>query len=258
MRGTKYRTLFIPLSRITPHPLVQRAFDQRWGDFIAANFDPDAFRDPLVVPDGRGGYHVWEGQHSCYGARKALGADQEVPCRVYEEIPPERLARLQHLMNTGRKAWNALDSFRMKQLSKDKAALDITKVLEDAKLRLHYQKSDSSVAAIKAIEWIYSACGRDALIRALGILRGAWGGDPDAYHTNVLRGTGLLVHRYNGELNDSELAAKLAKDSTPGDLIGRARSKHKNDGISVVAAIAALMVNTYNKKRTAHRLDGWS
>jgi hypothetical protein len=258
MKRTKYRSLDLPLAKIEPHPLVQRCFDKVHGDNIAANFDPDAFGELYVVKHGvKDKYLVWDGQHRRYAAEVVLGRDQDVPCRLYEDIPTARLAQIQWMITRGRKAWRPIDLFRQKVLAKNPTSIEIQKIVEGFGLHLHDQKTDGAVSAVAALEWVHTVCGPDELRRVLGILSKAWGVNPDAYHTNLLRGAGLVVHRHNGGLNDAELAAKLKGFGMPYDLVGGARSKSKNERISPTAATASLLVNIYNKKRTTRRLETW-
>lgn len=259
MTKPQFKHEWIPLEAIKPHPKVQRQFRQAHADGLAANFDPDCFGELYVVPDPRrdGGYLVFDGQHRCAAAEKALGANQKVYCRVYEERSLEELAKITLGVNT-QKAWRSIDRFIQRVNMREAQAIEIKAVLGRHGLRIGAGPGEGVVRASAACDWvIQKAGGASALERAISILSAAWDKEQDAYHEDLIRGVALLCNRYNGELSDRDLSAKLKKQSGPGRLLGRARDFAKVLKQSTARAAARVMANDYNQGRRSNRLPEW-
>lgn len=248
MKLTGFRSLWLPISSLTPHPKVQRIFDKEHADRIANSFDPDAFRELYVTPAGSSKYHVWDGQHRLAAAKVVLGMDQLLPCRIYEDVPQDRLAQIQVTITTGNKAWKAVDMFRQKILARDKAALEIENILKSFGLTILPQKQNGAINAVKAIEAIYLEDGPNTLKTVLAILHDAWKQDSDAYSAVILRGLTTLLEKHPN-LDGATMSMKLARSFTPADLIARARTKHKNDMVSTSSAVSSILLNAYNARK---------
>lgn len=257
IKGHRYAIHWLRLKQLETHPTVQRKFDEANAKRIARDFNADALEDLGVVPNPskRDHYHVFLGQHRLAALKEKFGSEAEVRCRVYDSsLSESELADMQYRMSLGTKSWRAFDAFRLKLLRGDSSAVEILAVIREHSLRLEMAKSKNCVAATKALESVYARCGKDGLNRVVGILHRMWGGDPDAYHACLLRGFGLVVHRYNGEIDDKALGDAIKKHDDAGGLLGRARSMSKANGTSVPAAVAEAVVRSYNARRTSRRL----
>lgn len=250
----EYTHEWLPLDQLRQHPEVQRGFCKAHAEELAASFDPDAFGELYVVVGQTSTYLIWDGQHRAYAAKKALGDNQLVYCRVYKDVTTAELAKRSLLLNT-QKAWNPIDRYKLRVKSGEWKARTIHGTLHNHGLKIAAQSEEGCVAAVVACDWIIDKAGGPAgLDRVVSILRTAWGRDRDAYHNTLLRGVALICNLYNGEMDDKAMAACLAKTGGPGRMVGRARDRAKVDATSVPRAAALIMVNEYNKGKGKNRL----
>ncbi len=248
-----YSHEWLRLEQLEPHPDIQRALVKAHAESIAAAFDPDAFGELYVIKTA-GRHFIWDGQHRWYAAKKALGENQQVYCRVYTDVSSAELAKRSLLLNTQR-AWQPLARFKLRVKSGEWRARTVHGTLHQHGLRVDAAPDDGNVAAVVACDWIIERCGGPgALDRVITILKTAWGRDRDAYHNGLLRGMALLCSTYNGNMDDRAMSARLAKEGGPGKMIGRIRDKAKTDGISIPRAAAVILRNVYNKGKGKNRL----
>jgi len=242
---------------LTVHPEVQRDFKPGHADMIAAHFDPDAFGELYVIADGNH-YSIWDGQHRAAAARKALGEEQMVYCRVYRDISLARLAAISLKLNTQR-AWRPIDRYRQRVTAGEWKARTIHGILHQFGLKINDAPEDGSVAAVTACDWIIDkAGGPQVLQRVVTILNNAWGRSRDAYHNGIMRGLALVCNKYDGKLDDKALAERLSKTGGPARFIGRARDRAGTSGQNVPYGAAEIIVLEYNKGRGKHRLPSWT
>lgn len=248
-----FKVEFLRLADLSPHPKIQRAFIQAWGDALAKDFDPDKFLPLLVVPDPRrpGRYLVFGGQHRCYAASIALGADQRVPCHVYEDVPIERLACIARGVDHGR-SWRAIEDWSRRVAAKDEDVLKIEAIVHRAGLRIDKTRGAGVVQAVAALETVLTKRGGEPVLdRALRLLKAAYGGDADAFDKPLILGAARLFLLLDGKIDSDELAHKLATHSGPARMIGHARDYAKTSGCAVERAMAEKMLQVFNKGRRA-------
>jgi len=248
-RGVTHK--FIAVGNIEVHPTVQRPFQESNSKKLVADFSPDSFEDLCVTenPNKKDSYYVFVGQHRRAAAHEMYGSDFEVPCKVYNGFTEEQLAKIQYDLSVGPKSWNAIDAFGLKVKKGEIAALEIKGVVEANGLHVDATKNRGAVWAVSALQSVYSRDGKTGLNRTLKILHEAWNRDPDAYQSNIIRGVGMLVHRYNGEMDDSNMVTVMKKQTDAAGLLGRARSASKINSVSVAASVAELLAKAYNSKK---------
>lgn len=248
-----YTHEWLPLDSLQPHPEIQRSLVKAHAEAIAASFDPDAFGELYVIKTDRG-HLIWDGQHRWYAAVKALGENQLVYCRVYQDVSAAELAKRSLLLNTQR-AWNPIDRYKVRVKSGEWKARTVHGTLHQHGLKIAAGTDEGNVGAVVACDWIIDkAGGPPALDRVLTVLRAAWGRDRDAYHNSLLRGMALVCNSFNGAMDDKAMSACLAKQGGPARMIGRARDRAKVDATSVPRAAATVMINEYNKGKGKNRL----
>lgn len=256
-RKVEYTHEWLRLDQLLPHPEIQRSLVKAHAETIAASFDPDAFGELYVIRSERGLF-IWDGQHRWYAAKKALGESQEVYCRVYEDVASAELAKRSLLLNTQR-AWQPIDRYRVRVKAGEWKARTVHGILHNHGLKISPNSDEGNVAAVVACDWVIDkAGGPTALDRVVGILKGAWGKDRDAYHNAILRGMALVCNAYNGAMDDKMMSACLAKAGGAAYMIGRARDRSKVDATSLPRAAAFVMVNEYNKGKGKNRLPTFS
>jgi len=248
---------WLPLDKLKVHPDVQRRFNQKWADTIAAKFDPEAFGELYVSSDGNGAYFIWDGQHRAAAARKALGPEQMVYCRVHGPEAVGILAARSLKLNSS-KRWHPIDTFEQRVKANEWKARAVHGTLHQFGLRVDHTRDDGVVQAVSACDWIIETQGGQATFeRTIRILFKAWEKDSDAYHHSLLWGVAMLVARYGSLLDDTELADKLAKSGGPARMIGRIRDYSKSAFQTVKRASVEVLRGLYNKGKSRKGLPPW-
>lgn len=244
---TKTRHAFLLARDLRPHPLVQREFDGVRARSIRDRFDPDKF-GTLAVSTEAGAYFVWDGQHRLWAAIEVLGPDQKLPCEIYENIPVARLADL-FLGRSDTKSVRTIDKFKIAVLARRMPETRVAEIVEEMGMSVGNSYKVGVIRAPKALVSIFALGGEPLLRRTLRVARDAWSGDIDAFDGTILRAVGRVLHQFTSEINDSDLANKLAKHGTPGRMLGAARDHAKAMSIHVERAAIERVINIYNKGR---------
>jgi len=250
---TKARHVSLRLSELKVHPKVQRRFVPTWARQIRDDFDPDKFREIYVVAEN-GKLLIFDGQHRWWAAKEALGAEQMVPCIVFDEMPRDRQAELFLGLNTVR-AVSAIDKYKVAVVAGRVAESTVDAILHEAGLRVDQSRAAGTVRSPVALLKVHSRYGDGILGRALGIIKQAWHTDPDAFDGVIIRAVGFLLHHFPDEVDDEELSRKLTRTGGPSRLLGASRDHAKTMGISVERAAAERILNTYNKGRRTTMLS---
>jgi hypothetical protein len=245
--------VFIKIGELHVHPVVQRRFDPVHAKKILSDFDVEAFGQLKVVKDGKQ-YLVFDGQHRLWAAREYLGGEQRVPCEVHDHISVSRQAELFILGNRG-KAPKAIDTFLMHVRAGHEIETGMSKLLGRHQLRVDYGATEGTLRAVLALRTIYTRYGEAITDRTLGVLRCAWGLDPDAYAASFITGVGLLIHRFADRIEDKDLAVKMSKASGPAKFIGGARDRAKTMHMTMARSMAEVLLNLYNKGRRKNALS---
>jgi len=251
----RFKVEWLLIGDLQPHPTVQRPVNEKWWRSIADNFDPDKFR-PLDVIVRGGKYLVFAGQHRLLAARAALGDDQRIPCHVRNDMSiADQAATCLGVDNM--LVWKTLDKWALRIMAQEDAPVKIEAILHRHQLRVEKSPGEGVVRAVVALESVYVKQGGEAVLeRTLKILLNAYGRDKkDAFDGMLIRGVGLLVHRFAEQLDDEDLIRKLAKHSGPSKMLGSAKDYADTNGISVPRAMAAKILMIYNGQRRTGKLE---
>lgn len=253
---------YLPLSCLEMDPATQRTLNKGWVKAHVADFDPDLFGE--IVVSLRGGHHLTvDGQHRVEILR-AMGwsGDQKVPSLLYEGLTLSEEAAL--FLGLGdRKGIRTFDKFRIAIVAGESVACDIDRIVRAQGFSLGDQKKDGSIAAVDALRRVYNGGGITqasplVLAKTLKLLKASWGMDASAFEGPMILGAGLMLLRYTVRVDESALAAKLAKaKGGPSGLIGRAKNVMETKRRSLGQCVAAAIVDAYNAGRRSGKLDDW-
>src|SRR5215469_8065840 len=74
---------------------AQRPLDPKFAREIADNFDPEMFGTIAVtLPNGKGMYHIIDGNHRRAAVEHLWGSEEMVPCEIFQASDPARAARI--------------------------------------------------------------------------------------------------------------------------------------------------------------------
>lgn len=250
---SKAKFEWIPIGELIPHPVVQRAhFDERWAKKIRDEFDPDKLGIITVCRiTGRGRNEVIDGDHRTWAAGQALGPKQRIYCKVYEDVTDQFAAELFLALNSG-KAVRALDKFDKAVIAGHPDETRIVEILRGQGLVVDEPRSRGVIRSPVALLRVFGR-GEMILFRTIKIIKSAWGDDTDAYDGAIIRGIGLLVHRFADEIDDIDLARKLQRSTGPNMLLRRARDLKAAARRPIDRCMAECAAEIYNKgRRTTH------
>lgn len=245
--------------RIDARP--QRPFDEAHANRIARKFDPTLV-GLLQVSRRPEGYYVIDGQHRRAAAIMVERGDVPLPCYVVDGLAVADEAHRFVGINATAKKPHTLDTFRVRVVAEDPAAVEITNILDAAGLRLEVSGLDGTITAIAAVEAVYFGRGTkklgepnpELLIDVLAVLGDAWGKDRDAYDSTIIKAMGVLLGRHGGRINKERLAHLLAKSGTAAQLIGRAKSLGDATRKSAPVAAVQVMTEIYNHSLRSGRI----
>lgn len=256
MAVRRFKCEWLMLSDLDTHPRVQREFDEVHARKIAAGFDPDQFGTLSVLKAevrGKVSHWVFDGQHRKWAASEAIGADQRVPCNVYEGLSEEDCAKIAHGLNT-RKAWRAIDSF-LNRVRFDATAQAINAIIHKNGLKVAMALHPGCIRAVVACEWLYLKCSPKVLERSLAILKESWGQYPEAFDNALIRGMGLFLEQYGDGIDEPHFVRRLTAHGNPLRFIGHARELARVAHKTLPRAVVEILREEYNKKLRVGRLE---
>ena len=227
---------------------AQRPYKEACAREIANNFDPDLF-DPLKVtkPNGKGVYHVCDGQTRKGAVEMLWGPDAQVPCLVAEEGDPVRAAEIFLKTNTGRRSPSMIDNFKVSVTAERRNEVAINRIVQHNHYRVD-ASGQNAISAVAALRFLFSVCGASVLDETLKMLREIWVDDHHAVAAPMLRGMGVFLNEFGGKINRGRFIEVTKKKWTPGTLVRDAKSARDTRGVSVTDAMVAILTQNYNKQ----------
>jgi len=241
---------YVPLGKMRLNPVAQRELRPAWAAEIASNFDPNKMAAPHVNHRDEF-FYIMDGQHTIEAARLSGYTDVDsVECFVYVGLTEAEEAE-KFLELNNRKAVRAFDKFRAGVTARRPAPVEITQVLDANGLHV-----GNNIRCVAALETVHKAGGADLLNRTVGIINDAFG--VDGFDSNIVKGVGLLCHRYNGSLDDARAAQQLAKMRNGHvGLLTKANVYRSTHGAQPSHAVAAACVDEINRGRGGKKLPTW-
>jgi hypothetical protein len=236
---------------------AQRAYRDEHAQKYADDFDLEGFGIP-VVNFREGHWYIIDGMHRVAALKKIGWGDQQIQCEAFEGLTESQEAEL-FLKRNNRRAVKAFDAFRVAVVAGRPVQCDIDRIVRAQGLKVSADTRDGSIAAVNALERIYSLGGPPVLARTLLIIRDAYAADAAAMRGELLTGMSLVCKRYDGNLDDAHVIQKLA--SVPGGalgVVGRAQITKRTCGRPIGQCVADTIVELINAGvRNGKRLDPW-
>lgn len=260
--GSKFQ--MVNISDLNVDPEAQRKLSLAWVKARIPSFDVDQLGYIVVNRRQSGKLYIVDGQHRVELMRAVGWGDQKIHAEVFDGLTQAQEAKLFNARND-RKAVRLFDRFRVAVTAGDPTAVAINTIVQQHGLLISDQLHDGTVCAVDALQKIFRGGGITsakegprALSNALAILIQAWGKQASAVNGKVIEGIGMVELRYNGKIDQKDLAKKLAPfpGGAPG-LLGKGRSSQELNGRPLHHCIASLIVDQYNKGRRTGKLEPW-
>jgi hypothetical protein len=228
----------------------QRPFNEAWANKIAEEFDPDKF-EPIVVtkPNGEGKFHIVEGQHRKAGLEKALGADQQAPCRIVGEADPARAAEIWLGINKGRKAPRPLQEFMVAVEAKREIEVAINQVVKRTGYRIGDSiKGENTISAVGALRKVYNNYGELVLRNTLDACRLLWGSDPGGVAGSIITGMGMFLNEFHLYVDAKHLRKAITGHyNAPWKFVDASRLEADKSSETLDIAMSELLRFRYNR-----------
>ncbi len=252
------RTEWVPLAKIQRDPRVNtRPVNKAWVDKHVPVFDSSLIGILAVSERPDGTLVVLDGQHRMELLRRIGWGDQTVQCHIYTGLGEQREAAIFRGLND-RRYVEALYDFLAELTAGERAAIEITSAVDNAGWKVGRGRGrDRVISAITSMRRIYGnpdAPNFAALVKTLTTVTQAWGYQDEAVNGQILEGIGRVYIRFGDQVDQADLAKKLASNGSPGKLLGDARGKARMERGTVARSVFSLVVTLYNVRKTTRKL----
>jgi hypothetical protein len=179
---------------------------------------------------------------------------QKVQCWVYFDLSEREEAILFDELNRVRQV-NAFDKYTIRRTAGREEETNVDAIVRKNGLKVSQQKGQGAVACPGTLLKVYRR-GPNVLDRVLGVVNSSLG---DAgLESDILDGVGLMFSRYDGQIDDRR-AARTMKAVRGGvnSIRNRSAVLRQQTGVPRPAAIAAAVVEAYNRGKGGKRLPTW-
>jgi len=247
----------VPFSKMKVNLAAQRGFDKKWANEIFAIFDVDKMQTPHVsYRDGH--FFIMDGQHTIEACKMFLGnwKDQMIDCWVYEGLSETEEADMYLALNN-KKQDKLFNRFRVALLAGYETENRINEIVMSEGLAISNNKTPGAIESVGTLTKIYKRDGATVLGNILHIAKEAWG---DAgLQVPIMDGIGLLLHRYNGQIQQQNLIILLKKVSGGvNGTLGAAEKLRDTTRDAKAPCVAGAIVSILNRSKTGKsRLAPW-
>jgi len=238
-------------------PELQRRLDHQRANRMGAKFDPALLGVLAISLRADGLLYVVDGQHR-HEAAKVAAYEGSFLCDVYEGLTRQQEAKLFLGLNDSRRP-SPIDLFRLSVEAKDPMALHITEIAAKYGWKVGYQAQKQGwITAPAAMMDTYKLDDSGVVLDSvLKIITAAWGTENNASDSRIIKGLGVLLHRYNGTVDYAALTERLSRSPGPNSLVGKCRAMAQLRRCRIDQAMAEVLVDLYNQFRRNGQLPAW-
>lgn len=236
-------------------PNVQRSVKPSRVKELADDFNPAALGVLTTSHRSPHQIHIVDGQHRYLAAEKATYKGVIQTMEYKGLTVPEEAALFRQLNNT--RTVSAIDRFLVSCVEQNPDALRLSGYINVHGWALGASASDGKLSAIGSLERVY-AKSPEAADSALAVLTTAYGHRPAAVAGSLLEGLGVMLARYNRQVDLDDLAKRLSGYAGgPEALLGHARGQKAARTGNLSRHVAALITDIYNARRRSTALPAW-
>lgn len=251
----------IPVHELTVDRTVQRSYtDQNRVRKMAEEYDPAALGVLEVSWRADGTKHVIDGAHR-QEATLIVDPDRKLECQVHFGLSQSDEASMFRKLNNARGV-NPVDRFRVRVVEGEESAVAISNVLARHGWKVQHGQSAGSFAAIAAIDRVWKGAkalsAAEAVDRVISVITTAWGHEPDGMRGEIVSGIGAVFNRHGNAVDIPKLVSELqSTQARPRGLVGQAKAAQAWRKGPLYDAMAEIVIQMLNRKRTVHRLPEW-
>jgi len=224
---------------------AQRPLNELHAQRIADNLDPDMFGTVSVTkPNGKGIYHVIDGQHRVVAVTKKFGREEKIPCQIFDAVDPARAAQIFDRVNSGRRALQPIELFKVRVTAGNELQTEVNKIVVKCGYFVGH-RNINAIHCVAALEAVYQSYGPVVLEATLRLIHKMWGDENTATGALIIRGIGMLLSEFR-HIDFERLAQAVSSKYTPSRLLGAARTAKEMAGGVGPVIIRDILVARYN------------
>jgi hypothetical protein len=231
----------------------QRPYRESRAMKIKENFDPQRL-DPIRVtlPNGKGEYHIIDGQHRKSAVEMLWGSEEKVPCIILDANDPAEAAKIFDGINGLRFGVDPIAKFKVRVTAKEEVESAVNRIVEHrgykiAPGRSVEMRSARVISAVGALINVYTVNGPKVLDSVLQLISATWPSDPYATSSTIIKAYGQLLSEFGNRVDWGRLKEVTAKKWTPGSLLTSTKETHHTFGGSITEACLRVMLANYNR-----------
>ena len=211
------RTEHISPANLVIDERAQRALNQKHRDTLASGFNPRKVGAVIISERENGDWYIMDGQHRCRAAAES-GYTGTVPAVIHTGLSLEEEADLFLSLNET-KIVQPLDKFKARVTAGRTLAVNVNNIVESLGFRVApTNQTERSIAAVGALEKVYTTYGGDALTSTLVTIDESWPELPtNARGARIIEGIGYMLGAVPG-VTARRLVSKL-RTTSAGNII---------------------------------------
>lgn len=256
--NTNTAMIVLPAKELAVHKTAQRDLVPSKLKQLVSEMNLDAIgvlHAVKVGANGHSGYYVIDGQHRLTALMQMDLGDWPVEVKVHLDADtPEKASRLFLDLNN-RAAVSTFGKYTNEVHAGVRESVGITAVAASRGLKFSQCSSAQSINCVAASKQSWLLDEGKSFACALDVIHAAWGFSPSSLEGRIVHALSLVFSRRDS-IDKAALSKKLAKfPGGPAQLIGTARALTNTSKMSVVKAIAQVIITTYNSGRRAGAIE---
>lgn len=208
-----------------------------------------------------GTYYILDGQHRHEILLRLGRMADAFPSEIHEGLTREEELELCRAFNNNRRAWTAVDKFKLDLELRHPVALEIQSIVHRHGFKLNFsdgKRTDGAISSIGALRKIHERYPEGMLDEVLTVLAGAFG-TREGFTGTVLLGIASFVSAYRNHPNyGTKTVIEKLKTFTPSGLEADGKQTKKLLGYSAPEGVTFQLLKAYNHRKTSGRLPEWS
>jgi len=223
---------------------------------LIREFDPLSFGTITVcfTPED-GVYHLIDGQNRVECMRTLGGGGAEVHCEIIHTKDVALAAKIFYDRNKNRGGVPATEAFKTAVSAKLPAQVEIKEILDSFGLAVGRSRGSGTVRGISTVERIHLRFGADVLRKTLAIMIDAWGRSREALDSTLMGGVASFLYRHGDNVKTERVIKVLRRGPPAIHFLSHAKSRRVMTRCSVTEGVAGCIVDAYNVRIKAGRLD---
>lgn len=210
---------------LTVDKSYQRETDMARVRNIVRDFNP-CLVHAVKVSKRDGKYFIFDGQHTVEALKlKNKGYDTQIWCQVFSGLTWLDEVELFLAQNGNSRSVNMNDKFRARMAAGDADVVRMVRGAERLGITIDFKgsKAYNKIVALTTLARIYNHTSDEEYTRILTLIRDTWGGVPESYSAEILKGVFIFVKAYGDEFKDANFKKRLASVS-PSVIIREAKA----------------------------------